>query len=211
MLVFCYSCKKKGVNQGLDQNNQKAFEFMSTKKGSSWSYGSKSGVNYTRFARDKDSTKIGLTFSYYEHLDTSNSLIPEYFGKNGSYYFTLIDLDGAEANYMPYAFWKDSATKGTSWNNTGSVSYPGLGSVSILIESNEVDDNVTLYHTDSTYTNLIHVHSNIKATTANLGVGTLDIWFRKGLGVVRQEADINILSAYTLQYADSLLRYHIEP
>ena len=183
---------------------------MSTKLGSSWSYGSKSGVDYTRYARDKDTQKIGLTFSYYEHLDTSNSLIPEYFGKNNSYYFTLIDLNGSESNYMPYAYWKDSAIKGSTWNNTGSVSYPGLGSVSILIESTEVDDNVTLYHTDSTYKNLIHVHSGIKATVSNLEVGTLDIWFRKGLGVVRQEADINILGAYTLQYADSLLRYHIE-
>ncbi|MEO6831111.1 MAG: hypothetical protein ABI378_02580 [Chitinophagaceae bacterium] len=184
---------------------------MSIKLGSSWNYGAKSGVEYTRFARDKDTLKDGLTFSYFERLDTSNNLIPEYFGKNSGYYFTLIDLDGSETNYLPYAFWKDSASKGTSWNNTGSVSYPSLGKVPILIESTEVDDNVTLYHTDSTYKNLIHVHSNIKATLSNLRVGTLDIWFRKGLGVVRQEADISILGAFKLQYTDSLLHYHIEP
>jgi len=181
---------------------------MSNKTGSYWTYGSQDGGIYTRYARGKDSVKLGLTFSYYDHKDTSGNIVPDYYGKNNGYYFTLIDLDGSESNYMPYAFWKDSAVKGSSWDNTGTISYSGL-SISIKIESTEVDDNVSLKNGDSLFSNLVHVHSEIKATVTSMGIGKLDSWFRKGLGIVREEAEINIAGAYSLKYTDSLINYHL--
>jgi hypothetical protein len=64
---------------------------------------------------------------------------------------------------------------------------------------------------DSTYTNVVHVHSDAKATRPiSLKVGTFDTWFVKGLGVIRAEANINIAGAYTQEHTDSLLSYHIE-
>jgi len=113
MLIAGSSCKKEGVNENLDPKNQKPVDFMSTKVGSYWKYGAQDGVAYTRYAREKDTMKNNLKYSYYERQDDSTgTIIPEFFGKNGEYHITLIDLDGLQTTYLNYAFWKDSARKG---------------------------------------------------------------------------------------------------
>lgn len=213
MLAAGSSCKKEdGVNQNLNPNNQKPVDFMSTKVGSYWKYGARDGVAYTRYAREKDTMKNGLKYSYYERQDDSTgTLMPEFFGKNGEYHITLIDLDGLQTTYLNYAFWKDSARKGDSWNNVGSVYHPLVGNQDILIESFQTDDGLTMSYGGNVFTNVVHVHSDAKASAFNIKVGTFDIWFIKGIGVIREEAHIDILGAYTLSHTDSLLSYHIEP
>jgi hypothetical protein len=207
------SCKKTGVNQNLNPDNQKPVDFMSTKNGSYWKYGTRDGVLYTRHARDMDTMKNGLKFSYYEREDDiTGTISPEYFGKNGAYHFTLIDLDGSRTSYLEYAFWKDSAKKGDTWNNVGSVTHELAGKVDLLVESTQSDDGLTLTFGGNTFTNVVHVHSDIKAINPiSLRVGTFDIWFVKGLGVIREEANIDIAGFYTQTHTDSLLSYHIEP
>jgi len=212
LLLIMASCKKQGINQNLDPNNQKPYDFMSTKSGSYWRYGSREGVPYTRYARNMDTVKNGLKYSYYEQQeDTVGGFTPEYFGKNGPLYITLIDLDGNKDNYMEYVFWKEDAVQGDSWTNTGSASYPGLGNVSLLTSSNETEAGITMKIDTATYTNVVHVHSDIKGGAFNFKVGTLDFWFVKNLGVIREEAHINVLNAYKLDHTDSLISYHIVP
>ena len=80
-LLAAGACKKEGVNTNLDPKDQKDVDFMSTKSGTYWKYGSRDGVNYTRYARGKDTVRNGKTFSYYERQDTGGNLLPEYFGK----------------------------------------------------------------------------------------------------------------------------------
>lgn len=209
-IVMVSSCKKSGVNQNLDPNAQKDYDFMSTKSGSYWKYGSRSGVTYTRYARGKDTVKNGLKYSYFERIDTAAHLLPEYFGKNNQYYITLIDLDGAETTYLPYVFWKDSAKTGDSWDNTGQVYHPLAGNVDALIESDQSEDGLSMTIGSKTYTNVVHVHSDIKVTLLSTRIGTMDIWFVKGLGVLREEFNIDIFGAYTQSHTDSLIDYHIE-
>lgn len=213
LLCFAlFSCNKNdGENQNLDPNNQNKFDFMSTKSGSTWRYGGRDGITFTRYARGKDSVILGATYSYYERKDdNAGSFQPEYFGKNNSSYLTLIDIDGNENNYINYLFWKDGATTGASWDNTGKVSSP-IGNVNILIESYVAEDNLTMTISPNTFTKVVHVHSNLKGGPFNTALGTLDIWFVKGIGIIREEADINILSQYQMQHTDSLLEYHIVP
>ena len=214
MLLAGSACKKSpGVNQNLNPDEQKPVDFMSTKNGSYWRYGARNGESYTRYARDKDTMKNNLKYSYYERQnDSTGSTFPEYFGKNGEYHFTLIDLDGAQTTYLEYAFWKDSAKQGDTWNNTGQVFYQLVGNVAILIESTQSESGLTMTVGSNTFTNVVHVHSDAKASLLNLKVGTFDIWFVKGIGVIREEADINIANgAYVQNHIDSLLSYHIEP
>ncbi len=210
-IAFAFSCKKTGVNQNLDPNNQKTYDFMSTKKGSYWKYGSRTASTFTRYARDKDTMKNNLKLSYFERYDSIGNVIPEYFGKNGPYYLTLLDLNGGETNYLEYVFWKDSAAKGDSWTNVGTTNYPGIGDIQIVTESTESDDNLTLVSNGKTYEHVVHVHSDIRAPSLlNLSLGTLDVWFIKGLALIREEANIDVGGFYKVQYTDSLLEYHIE-
>lgn len=222
MIAFFLSinaCGKKGINEGLDPNAQKPYDFMSTKKGSYWHYGSRAGVSYKRFAREKDSVKNGLLYSYYERQEDTGAglLTPEYFGKNGTYYVTLLDLEengstpAPDNKYLEYVYWKEDATKGSSWQNTGTVNHSSVGDVRLYTSSKEIDDNLTLVSGNKTYTGVVHVHSDLRTVTFNTRIGTLDMWFVKNIGVIRQEAHINILGAFTKDHVDSLIDYYIQP
>lgn len=215
VIAFVAGCKPKdGDNVDLDPNNQQWYDFMSSKNGSYWRYGSRDGILWTRHARQMDTMMLGKKYRYYERRDDGSSgYDPEYFGKNNNLYLTLIDLDGSRSNYVDYVYYRDSAKKSDAFTNTGQVNSP-LGTVNIKIESYVADDNLTLTYGANTYTKVLHVHSNITGSVAllqNVSIGTLDIWFRKGLGIIREEADIDILGQYQQHYIDSLIDYHIEP
>lgn len=212
-LLLVVACKKTGVNENLDPNNQKPVDFMSTKKGSYWKYATRAGERFTRRPMERDTVVNGLTYSYYERTDdTTNTISPEFFGKNGVYHLTLVNMDvnGSGDNYLEYAFWRDSAKKGDSWSNVGTMHTDVVSNVQVLIESYQTDDHLTMTIGPHTYTDVVHVHSDAKATALNVKLGTFDIWFVKGLGVIRQEADINAAGFYKQQYTDSLVDYHIE-
>ena len=213
LLLLGSACKKPdGVNQNLNPDNQRPVDFMSTKSGSYWRYGARDGKSYTRYAREKDTMKNNLKYSYYESQDdSSGALTPEYFGKNGVYHITLFDLDGAQTSYLEYAFWKDSARKGDTWTNTGQVFYQLVGNVEVVIESTQSEDGLTMTVGSNTFSNVVYVLIDAKATLLNLKVATFDIWFVKGIGVIREEANVDIASgAFTQNHIDSLLSYHIE-
>ena len=209
-----FACKKPvGDNQNLDPNNQKWYDFMSSKTGSWWKYGSRDGVSWERQARDRDTTMLGKRYRYYERRDdTSGSFEGEFFGKNNNFYLTLIDLDG-NGTFIDYVYWKDSSTTGAAYTNTGQVSSV-IGNVDVLVETNVAEDGLTMTFAGHTYSPVKHAHSEIFASATlvpKTHVGTLDIWFIKGLGIIKESADINILGQYTQQHTDSLIDYHIEP
>jgi len=203
------SCKKDGVNQNLDPADQKTFDLMPSTLGSYWTYGSRDSVTYTRYSRGRDSAVNGKTYSYYERQDAGGNLLPEYFGKNNGYYTMLIDLDGSMTNYLEYVLWKDSSSLNAQWNNTGEITAPTVGKIAILIESQEVENGLTMRWGGKTYTNVVHVHSDGKVTALNLKVATFDFWFVKGLGVIRQETDVNVAGFYQINHVDSLIDYHL--
>lgn len=216
--LFCLSaCTKHGINENLNADNQKPYDFMSTKNGSYWHYGSREGISYKRFARDKDSVKNGLTFSYYERQEDTGAglLTPEYFGKNGTYYVMLLDLENngsvppPDNKYLEYVFWMEDAKQGATWQNTGTVYHPTVGDVKLYTSSKELEDNATLQLGNTTYTGVVHVHSDIRTVTLNTRIGTLDTWFIKDVGVLKEEAHINILGAYVQDHTDSLIDYQI--
>ena len=213
LVVAMAACKKNnGINQNLNPNAQISYDFMSTKIGSYWKYGGRDGVTYTRYARNRDSVVDGFKYSYFERQEDPNaSITPEYFGKNDHYYLCLLDLDGTQTSYLKYVYWDENASQGDNWENTGKVNHPLTGDVTMVVKSTLSETNLSMTVSGTTFNNVRHVHSDIKATAFNIGIGTLDIWFVKGIGVLREEAHINVMGAYTNEHTDSLLSYHIVP
>ena len=213
VLLMAAACKKeKGLNEEIDPNAVKPYDFMSTKNGSWWEYKSRTGTGYKRYARSLDTMKKGLKYSYFERQDTdTSSLNPEYYGKNNTLYITLIDLDGAHENYLECVYWHDSAHTGDSWSNTGTVYHPSTGNVQAKIVSTELEEGLTMTYGNHTFENVVHVQSILKGGLFNISLGKIDVWFAKGLGIIREEADINIMSVYMVQHTDSLVDYHIVP
>ncbi len=210
------ACKKiQGDNQGLIAANQQANDFMSTKKGSYWTYGAPDGTVFTRTATGKDSIKLGLTYSYYERKQVgADSTFPDYFGKNSIKYITLVDLTGDKTQYVNFILIEDSAKVGDNWNSTETINYSGAN-INVAIQSSVQSVGGTLVFGSTTYTNVVQVHSDLKAkltlSPAYTNCGSLNIWFVKGIGIIKEDADISILGFFSKQYNDSLLSYHIEP
>jgi hypothetical protein len=215
-IVLFSACKKKGDNN-FDNKDTKAYDFMSTKKGSWWLYKADDGSVFYRYAAGRDSTVAGLTFSYYYRIDTTSVMreqTPEYFGKNKDFYTTLIDLDGKQKDYITFIILKDNWYVGQKWDNAETKKISGWN-VDMYIESEVKSTTEVLEYNGKTYDNVIHVFSDLKAKSvampAYIKCGTLEVWFKKDVGVIREKGDINVIGLVKKEYGDYLLDYYIEP
>lgn len=223
LLLFIFSaCKKKdGDNKGLNNKNKQPFDIMSTQSGSWWLYKADDGSVFYRYATGKDSFVAGLTYDYFYRIDTTSVMkekIPEYFGKNDGKYISLIDLDGAQKDYITYVILKDNPFINQSWVNTERKKIQGWN-VDMLIESQVMSVNESLTINGKTYDSIIHVYNYLKAKSAAMptyvNCGTLEVWFKKGVGIIKDKGNIDIspagVSLVKKDYGDELLDYYIMP
>ncbi len=218
LLIGMASCAKKGGdNKNLIDTNKQPFDIMSTKAGSWWLYKADDGSVFYRYATGQDSFVSGLTYEYFYRIDTTSVMkekIPEYFGKNDGKYISLIDLDGKEKTYITYVILKENPVPSQSWENTERKKIEGWD-VDMYIVSKVQSINETLTINGKTYDNVILVHNDLKAKSvlmpAYINCGTLDVWFKIGVGIIKERGDIDVIGLVKKTYADELLDYHIEP
>lgn len=210
-LTFTACKKHKGVNENLNPEEQQEYDFTTSKEGSWWKVGMRGEGTGTRYATGRDSVKNGLLYSYYERKeDGSEHITPEYFGKNGGYYYTLIDLDGSETKYVAYAFYKDSAALGDTWTNTANIAAPVVGNVDVRTESEVMETGLTMSWNGRTFENVTHVKTKLLGKVVTwVDVGKVEVWFVRDIGIIREQADVNIMSFYTRNYVDSVVDYHL--
>jgi len=227
LFVLCIlsiiSCKKtNSVNQGLSDNNHQVFDLMSTNNGSWWMYQSVDSHVIYRLATGRDSFKEGLTLNYFERYDTTSGLkthYPEYFGKNSGKYLNLIDIDGTETTYLTYVILLDNWCNGQNWDNKETKFFSSINlNADILIHSNVVDVNQHPVYNNKTYDSVIYVHSDVWVRPSGLAIpppysncGTLDVWFKRGVGIVHEKGNINIAGVLTQNTEDWIIDYHIAP
>ncbi len=215
------ACKKEevGENQKLDPKDQKKYDLMTNQPGSWWMYGGSDSSVCIRRATGRDSTMKGFFFSYYERVDTMSDTkytIADFFGKNGDRYVNLQDLDGYQNKYVTVVFFKDGVKPGDSWSNIDEVDF-GIIKANIRINTRVEETNGTIILNGRQYTDVIRTHNDLYARTDLLqpeytGIGTLDIWFVQGIGVIKTDMNVDILSGTLVKvYRDSLLDYHLEP
>jgi hypothetical protein len=222
VLIGFASCKKKGGdNQNIDSTKKQKFDIMSTKSGSWWLYNADDGAIFYRYATSTDSNVGGLLYDYFYRIETTSVMkekIPEYFGKFDGKYLSLIDLDGKQKNYITYVILKDNPYNGQEWINTETRKIEGWN-LDMLIESKVIDINEQLIINGNTYDSVIHVYNNLKAKSVLLPgyikCGTLEVWFKKGVGIIKDKGNIDIapagVSLVKKDYGDELQDYHIEP
>lgn len=212
-----FSCKKREGDNNSDENNVTVSDFMSTKVGSWWLYASNEGHVNLLEATGRDSTIDNAPYDYYTMTDTASRtqyVTHTFYAKNGHNYLNLIDLDGSQTSFVPAIVFVDSATVGQTWLNTHRMRYSGLN-VDIEIEGTVTAINATEVINGKTYNNVTKVKSTLRARQIPLvpvwtNCGTVDMWFVKGIGVLKRKLDISILSFYTRDYEENIIDYHIE-
>lgn len=220
-LLMAACTKKNGENKNLDPTKNEVFDIMSTKKGSWWLYLADDGSVFYRYATDRDTVKDEILYKYYYRIDTTSRLreeIPEFFGKNSGKYISLIDLDGSYKYFITYVILKDGPYMGQKWDNTERRRVQGVN-LDMLIESEVKSVSDVLELNGHRYDSVIHVYNNLKAkivgTPLYTDCGDLDVWFKKGVGILKEKGAIDIapagVSVLSKNYGDYLLGYYIEP
>lgn len=210
------ACKKEiGENQKLDPKDQRKYDLMTNETGSWWLYGGSDSSISIRKATGRDSTVKDLFFSYYQRVDTTSAMkdtIPEFFGKNKNSYVTLIDIDGKYKQFVTVVFFKDSVDPGATWINTDKYEYSQL-KFDVKVESNLIDTGGVMTINNHTYTGVMRVHNDFKGkptfSSNYTPIGTLEVWFVKGIGIIKQDLNVNIIGQVKKVYRDSLLDYHL--
>lgn len=210
------SCTKPDVEptDPIDTSTYLPNTFISSKEGSWWEFGSSgdsTAKDYTRYATGQDSVVDGYTLTYYRRQDHINGYYtPEYFGTYGDKLITMMPVDDSEENYLPYVFYIRGSKVGDTWQNSGIASFLGVTS-NVDIESELIDENLSLSWGALTFEDVYYVKSEIYASAASIHSGTLELWFNDGLGIIKGVADFDMFGVYTRYYRDSLVAYHIEP
>lgn len=218
-LLFTACKKKEGDNTKNDPDKQESVaEYMSTKPGSYWYYQSNEGNIHYRTATGLMEVVNGRKYDLYLSYDTNSVMkeeVKNYYAKNENKYLTLIDLDGKQENYLEAIVYQDNSKIGDEWLNTGTVKLSGFN-VDVEIYCKVVDNNATKVINGVTYDSVFVTKNTLKARQLPLvptfvNVGTVDMWFKKGIGILGSNFDISILSLYSRQYNDELIYFHIEP
>jgi hypothetical protein len=217
LFVIGACTKKNGENQGIVESNYRPFDLMTTKSGSWWLYAAADGAVFYRYATGTEAKVDGITYSYFYRIDTTSSdrdHIPEYYGKNLDRYISLVDVDGSQTSYIRYIILKDSWFVGQKWTNTESQKIQGWN-LDMVIESEVKSTNDSLTYNGNTYYDVVHVYNDLKAKSvvmpAYVNCGKLEVWFKKGVGIIREKGDFNIVGLVSKTYEDWILDYHIEP
>lgn len=216
--VTLFSCKKKEGDNKSDENNETVDGFMSTKVGSWWLYTSNEGHVNLLEATGRDSMVDNAMYDYYTMTDTASRtqyVTHTFYAKNGHNYLNLIDLDGSQTSFVPAIVFVDSATVGQTWLNTHTMRYSGLN-VDLEIEGTVIATNDTEVINGKTFTGVTKVHSKLRGRQVPLvpvwtNCGTAEMWFVKGIGMIKRDFDIRILTFYTRDYEESIMDYYIEP
>jgi hypothetical protein len=220
LLISLYACKKKdGDNDKLDPSKNASIEgYMSTKVGSWWLYSTSEGKILKRMATGTSKEKDGFVYDLYKMVDTTSVMQEEtddYFAKNENNYLSLVDLDGSQTNYIRAIIYRDGGKVGDQWTNTGEIKYNSI-TFDVMIESEIIGMNETKVINGVTFDSVCVTKNSLKGKQAILAptwvkFGTIELWFRKGVGILKRDMDINILSFYTRDYEDEIIGYHLEP
>lgn len=216
MIAFISCKKEEGDNQKLDPNNNTTVDFyMSTDVDSWWKYNSTEDGNTTVITRvPTGTTEFMDGFEYDKYIATdsaTNYETNEYYAKNEDYYLHLIDLDGSQSNYVRAIVYKENASVGETWTSTHTMSYSGIN-FDIKIESEITGVDETKSINGKTYDKVFIVKSDLKAKNAILpwtNCGTVEMWFQKGIGLLKTNLDISVLSLFTKKTDIEIIDYYI--
>lgn len=216
-LIFA-SCSKKteGTNQNLDPDkNTTVTEYMSTNPESWWQFRMEENNTVketTRRPTGNKATIDGFEYDLYHSIDSSTMYITnEYFAKNENYYLTLIDLDGSQSNYVKAIVYKDDGKLGDTWTSTHQMPYSGMN-IDIEITSTISGINETKQLHGKSYDSVFVTSSTLRAKSGLIpwtNCGTVEMWFRRGIGILKTDFNISILSLYNRQTKVELLNYQI--
>lgn len=213
ILSLFFSCKKiKGDNQNLEENNQTIEGLMSVNPESFWEYETNEGDHFIRVPKGTKQTVNNREWDYYESTDQSTHWVtPEYFAKNGDKLLMLLDLDGSQSNYLEVIAFKENPSVGETFTNSHELKF-GIMNVQAVIESSIYQVNAVVEYQGTTIEDVVIIKNKLKAKTAltpYIDCGDAFLYFKEGIGPLKLDINLSIMSFYNRSYSDHIVNYEI--
>lgn len=215
IILGLFSCKKiKGDNQNLEDQNQSIEGLMSTNPLSFWEYETNEGDHFIRVPKGTQQIINNRKWDLYESTDQNTQWVtPEYFARNGDKLLMLLDLDGSQENYLEVIAFKENPSVGESFTNSHELKF-GIMNVHAVIESSIYQVNATVEYQGSTIEEVVIVKNKLKAKTPltpYIDCGDAFLYFKEGIGPLKLDINLSIMSFYNRTYSDQLIHYEVIP
>lgn len=188
VLIFLYSCSKDKSYQPPENGTGADSTFQPVSAGATWHYQDSLQGDFTLTATGKDTMINGIKYYVFaSQQDTSDEIIPTYFGQDGTDYYGQGLISGLEGVNVLYL--KDTAVQ-TNWSQQIDLTVPGYGNISATIESLLTAVNATKTVNGKTYTHVSEVSFQIKIpvpVVGNITYATGSWFFARGVGLISLE------------------------
>lgn len=140
--------------------------FLPITTNSTWTYDSKNNItaatgSFTIKVTGKDSSIAGKTYKVFSNTAGAN----EYYAKSASDYYQYTNFAVANQQ-LELLYLKDNVNAGLSWDQTISITVPGLPTTLTGTLTNKIEEKGISYTVGGkTYTNVIRVKSSIGPVT----------------------------------------------
>lgn len=203
--LFTISCSKDG-GEGDDGTTQ---VYLHTTAGSSWNYRSVDNINpgppddYTRISTNRDTVINGKTYHVYTNTASGES---EYNGNVAKDYFIFQALpDELGGSNVENLYLKAGAAVNASWQQSYPLDFSGF-SFTATLTNKIIEKGITRTVNGTTYTNVIHVKTDIGI--AGLPPGTVtfttDIhqYYAPEFGLIESKNKIDVTLLGTTESTD---------
>lgn len=212
-IFFFNACKDKGDNNPDNPNNQGVGNYLPTAVGNWWLYRASDGTIFRRYYTGRDTMVDNFNYNLFEQIDTnSGTILKEYYARFEGNYYTLLKIDNSGNSLVKAIVLNGDPKVGDNWTNTGSFTYGGInipvkieGSVTSISGVDTINGNVI--------TDIIEVSSILYGKllpTHYTNCGTIKMRFKKELGIIGEEYNIDVSGFFSKYYSNELINYHLQ-
>ena len=169
--------------------------YQPTTTGSTWIYETTNKITsakatYAVTVKGTDSAINGKTYKVFTNTSGAN----DYYFNNGTEYYQFGGIAGI-TNATELLYLKANVTAGTTWEETKSVTIPGIGAASVKLTYTLVEKVATMTVEGNTYSNVLHVKVDLSSITVSgipVTIASQDIHFFYAPSVGRIKSQIKL-------------------
>lgn len=205
------SCKKP---KPIDPTNEGIADFLPTNTQNWWLYEASDGTIFKRYFTGRDTVVDQFNYNLFEQVDTNTgTIVKEFYAKFEGNYYTLLKVDNSGSAYVKSQVLNGDPKVGDEWTSNGSFNYGVNIPTKLESEVMSVNNTFTL-NNNVVLDSVIEVKSDLYGklnfvTWTNCG--TITMKFRRGVGVISEDYNINVAGFFQKQYSNHILNYHLEP
>lgn len=203
-LLFCFfltatGCKKK-------KDDVAPTDYSPLTAGSTWTYQTTAGPNYTLTATNRDTVAMGRTYRVLTNSAGPNN----YRAKSGADYYRFGVVPGFGANGFEELYLKDGQALNAIWQATQTINVPGVPvPVTATLKYTLKEQGISRTVAGKAFANVQHVRLDVSVALVG-SVGGGDFYYAKGVGLIESSLLLNAQGQQVANVSETLVAYTIK-